>query len=250
MEECIFLKETELYEPVKNLLKRDLGCSDVYGEIQNCDVVGKRGNYDVIVELKTALNFKVILQAIDRKNNGAYTYIAVPKPKGRTEHFSIYRNFIKPHGIGLIYVEEYTTKKNLYEKYNDDGIPFCKFRASVVHKAKINHLYVRHRIGGISQLSNGIEEWEKKNVGGSKGGEIITAYSIMIDDVKEYLKVNGWTAIDEIIEKVPIVSKHYTNPKASLSATLKEKWNIHWLDEKFDPNERKRFFKVKERDVL
>lgn len=240
------MKETDLYEPVKILLKRDLGCSEVYGEIQNCDVVGKRGNYDVIVELKTSLNFKVLLQAIDRKNNGAYTYIAVPKPKGRSEHFSIYNHFMKPHGLGLIYVEEYTTKKKMYEKYNEDGIPYCEFRASIAYESKLNHLYVRFRTRGSRQLSDGIEEWEKKNIGGSKGGETVTAYSNMIDSVKKYLKENGWTTIDEIVVNVPVVSKHYANPKASLNATLKEKWNVHWLDEKFDPVERKRCFKVKE----
>lgn len=225
------MKETDLFEPVKNCLMRDLGCSDVYGEIQNCDVVGKRGNYDVIVEMKTSLNFKVILQAIERKHYGAYVYIAVPKlsDKRPNDHHSIYHEFIKPHGIGLIYVSDYPCKKETYYKWNENGIPYCKLEARVYYKAKFNHHYLANRLGGFKQISTTVKDWEKNNVGGSKGGEIITAYSFMIEKVKEYLKENGWSTIDNILDNVEEVNRHYASPKASLKATLKEKWNKNWI---------------------
>lgn len=246
------IKETDLFEPVKNCLMRDLGCSDVYGEIDNCDVVGKRGNYDVIVEMKTSLNFKVILQAIERKNNGAYMYIAVPRPSDKrpNNHTQIYYQFIKPHGIGLIYVTDYVSDKQTYEKYNDDGIPYCEFRADIYYPAKLNHLYVNRRIRGIKQLSDGLTEWEKKNIGGSKGGETVTAYSNMINHVKDYLLENGWSTIDEIVENVPEVSNHYKNPKASLKATLREKWNSHWTVFKRHPEKRIGLINVKENIIM
>ncbi|MGL5684407.1 MAG: hypothetical protein ACRCXQ_01275 [Vagococcus fluvialis] len=240
------IKETDLFEPVKNCLMRDLGCSDVYGEIDNCDVVGKRGNYDVIVEMKTSLNFKVILQAIERKNYGAYMYIAVPKPKRSSNHWQIYNEFIKPHGIGIIYVDDHVGSRDSYEKYNDDDIPYHKYKARVCYKAKINHLYINQRLRGIKQLSDGLNEWEKKNIGGSKGGETVTAYSNMINHVKDYLLKNGWSTIDEIIENVPEVSNHYKNPKASLKATLREKWNSHWTVFKRHPEKRIGLVNVKE----
>lgn len=51
---------------------------------------------------------------------------------------------------------------------------------------------------------------------------------------------------DEIIENVPEVSNHYKNPKASLKATLREKWNSHWTVFKRHPEKRIGLVNVKE----
>lgn len=248
------MKETDLFKPVKYCLMRDLGCSDVYGELANCDVVGKRGNYDVIVELKTSLNFKVILQAIERSNKGAYTYIAVPKPSKNNIHWEIYHRFIQPHGIGLIYVSPYIPgvnverTKQIYNKRNEDDIPYCEYVATIAHKASFNRAYTRLRRKGSKRITAGLQEWEKNNIGGSKGGETVTAYSNMIDAVKKYLLSNGWSSIEDILDNVPEVSNHYKSPKASLVATLRERWNSHWCIVKRDPQVRRMLYNINERE--
>lgn len=248
------MKETDLFEPVKYCLMRDLGCSDVYGEIANCDVVGKRGNYDVIVELKTSLNFKVILQAIERSNKGAYTYIAVPKPGKNNLHWDIYHQFLKPHGIGLMHVSPYISgvngkrAKQIYDKWNEDGIPYCDYAAKIVHKAGFNRTYTKRRRKGSKRITEGLQEWEKDNIGGSKGGETITSYSNMINKVKSYLSNNGWSTVEDIIDNVPEVSNHYKSPKASLVATLRERWNSHWCTTKRVYPERKVFYNIIEKE--
>ncbi|WP_270693164.1 hypothetical protein [Enterococcus malodoratus] len=221
------MKETDMFEPVKLLLE-ELGCSNVYGEIMNFDVVGLRGCADVIVEMKKTLNFKVIEQAYHATQWGHFVYIAVPKVK--TSHWFIYHEFLSPKNIGLIYVSENKTSEKLWGKYHDE--PYPKYIASVAYDAKFNHNAPKKRLKGKFEqygLRGHIKAYAHKNIGGSKGGETITDYSFMISAVKEYLKQNGSATLDEIIKNVPIVSEHYKNPKASLRATFREKWNEHWL---------------------
>jgi hypothetical protein len=49
------MKESDLFEPVKNYLIEVIGCSQVYGEVGNCDVLGISGALNIIVELKKTL---------------------------------------------------------------------------------------------------------------------------------------------------------------------------------------------------
>lgn len=227
------IKETELFEPVKKLLIEELGCSQVYGEISNYDVVGLKGPADVIVEMKTTLNFKVIEQAIYARTSGHYIYIAVPYTK--TSHHFVYSEFLDPYGIGLIYVRENTiSEKTWNEYYTEDGA-YEKYIASIQHPAKFNHFALKCSLRKVDKkytLRGQIKEWSHRNIGGSKGGETVTGYSVMIEQVKEYLVNKGWVSIDDIIDSVPIVNDHYANPKASLRATLNEKWNQHWVEKK------------------
>lgn len=234
-----------MFIPVKNMFIRDLGCSNVYGEINNCDVVGKRGSYDVIAEMKTSLNFKVILQAIERKDNGAFVYIAVPKPSKNNEHFRIYHNFLKPHGIGLIYVTDYQCSKDYHEKYDETGLEYNKYYASIQYEADFNRGYTKKRRKKGIRITDKIEEWEKNNIGGSKGGETVTSYSNMIDKVKKFLAENERSSIEEIVSGVEEVRIHYKNPKTSLTATLKEKWNKHWIEVERDVETKQRVYKLK-----
>ena len=74
------MKESELFGPVKKFLLEQ-GCTDVYGEVMNCDVLGINGDINYIVEMKTSLTFKLIDQALKRVRLGQYVYIAIPKRK-------------------------------------------------------------------------------------------------------------------------------------------------------------------------
>lgn len=226
------MKEIELFEPVKNLLLERLACDKVYGEILNFDVVGLCGPADIIVEMKTSLNFKVIEQAYRALKYGHYVYIAVPKPKG--SHRFIYYEFLAPKGIGLIYVgENWLTMDDSYV-------------AEISHYAKFNHLVVK-RYKTQKYLRTQITEWSDKNVGGSKGGETITDYSETIRKVKEFLTVNGWSTIQQILDHC---ETHYANPKTSLRATLNQEWNKNWVEIKNEEREWTNVNKVDKKIVI
>lgn len=241
------MKETELYEPVKQLLQESLGCSTVYGEICGYDVVGFRGPADVIVEMKTTLNFKVIEQAYGALQTGHFIYIAVPAVK--SSHHFIYHQFLKPYGIGLIYVKPNHYSEAKWRRYFD--APYYDHLAEVVYDAAFNHIASkRNRAAGkMMSLRASIKEWSDQNIGGSKGGETVTDYSVMIGAVQSYLEENEWATLSDILRNVSIVSEHYMNPKASLRATLREKWNEHWLQMSYCYDRREPIYALKQSDA-
>jgi hypothetical protein len=100
----IKIKESDLYQPIKIHLQA-LGF-EVKGEIKDCDIVAKRGEQTIIIELKLSLNITLLLQAVDRFSVADIVYIAVPK------QCTIYKKqakqvkkLIKRLGIGLIIVD-------------------------------------------------------------------------------------------------------------------------------------------------
>ena len=78
------MKETDLYPPLKTYLENQ-GYA-VSGEVKNCDIVARKGEDIVIVELKTRLSVTLLEQAVKRKEITESVYIAVPMPAGRRRY--------------------------------------------------------------------------------------------------------------------------------------------------------------------
>ncbi|MBP1309185.1 hypothetical protein JOD82_002205 [Paenibacillus sp. 1182] len=212
------MKESDLFEPVKKFLVNIVGCSDVYGEVGSCDVLGITGVINIIVELKTSLNFKVIEQAIDRKHLGHYIYVAVPEIKTVSR---LAKEILKQHRIGLLFVVNH--------QHVEQVIParFNRTRSSNIRK--------------------NIREYHKTQVGGVKSGESKTDYFVSMNNVKEYLaltrhfsRTEGWVTVDQILEHC---ETHYSNPKPSVMATLQASWNQSWCETKLE--NRRRYFRFK-----
>ncbi|QWB96254.1 hypothetical protein KHQ89_02105 [Mycoplasmatota bacterium] len=100
------MKETELYEPVKQLLI-DQGFN-VKAEIKNIDIFGVKENHVIAVELKTKLSIKLIYQAIDRQKVADQVYIALPKTsvKTRSSSFKNLLYLLRRLELGLIIVDK------------------------------------------------------------------------------------------------------------------------------------------------
>lgn len=97
-------QESDLYAPIKTFLTA-LGYQ-VKGEINDCDIVAKRGDETLIVELKLSLNITLLLQAVSRFTLTDNVYIAVPKQctllKKKKKQIS---TLLSRLGIGLILVD-------------------------------------------------------------------------------------------------------------------------------------------------
>ena len=211
------MKESELFGPVKKFLLEQ-GCTDVYGEVMNCDVLGINGNINYIVEMKTSLTFKLIDQALKRVRLGQYVYIAIPKRKQAIPR--CVKEILTSYKIGLIQVGKRKTMISIPAQYN-----------SLADKRK-----------AYQRIRRQIREHHESQVGGVKKGEGVTSYSITIDKIKAYMRSRDgeWVTVDEILEHC---ETHYRNPKASVMATLKEKWNQDWCETKME--HRRRFFRLK-----
>ncbi|WP_019616238.1 DUF2161 domain-containing phosphodiesterase [Psychromonas ossibalaenae] len=98
------LNENDLYLPIKGFLSSQ--GYEVKGEIKDCDIVAKKDDSIVIIELKLSLNITLLLQAVERFTLADIVYIAIPK------QCTIYKKqakqvkkLIARLGLGLIIVD-------------------------------------------------------------------------------------------------------------------------------------------------
>ena len=74
-------KEVDLYEPVADFL-RARGY-EVKGEVRHIDIVARRDDEIVAVELKNRMELNLVLQAVDRQKKTDSVYVALPaRPTG------------------------------------------------------------------------------------------------------------------------------------------------------------------------
>jgi len=104
------IKESDLYLPIKTHLKNQ--GYEVKGEIKNCDIVARKNEITLIIELKLNLNITLLLQAIDRLNLSDLVYIAIPKQSGvyKKQKKQVIK-LIKKLGFGLIVVDIQKTQQ-------------------------------------------------------------------------------------------------------------------------------------------
>lgn len=97
-------READLYGPIKAFLQ-ELGY-EVKGEVNDCDLVGVRGDDLVVVELKKAFNLALVLQGIERQKVTDAVYVAVEAPRTtRGEpRWSEVQGLCRRLGLGLMTV--------------------------------------------------------------------------------------------------------------------------------------------------
>ncbi|MEO0341848.1 MAG: DUF2161 family putative PD-(D/E)XK-type phosphodiesterase [Pseudomonadota bacterium] len=152
------MRETELY-PIVKLFLEGQGYV-VKAEVKDCDVVGLRGTEPpVIVELKTALNLTVVLQAVDRLTVADHVYLAVPSSvapasrRRRAQTVALCRRL----GLGVLWVD---LVRGLVEVASDPG-PYQPRRTPKREAALLKEF--AQRAGDF-------------NEGGQSGRPVVTAY--------------------------------------------------------------------------
>lgn len=194
------MKESELFLPIKKLLMEQYECSEVYGEVLDIDVLAIRGDYDVGVELKTSLNWKVIEQALKRTHICDYVFVGVPE--SNTINY-IALDTLKRYGLGLMTV-------------NKSG------------GAKLVLQPSKHQVTRRKKARSYVQEHHSKTIGGVKTGEGPTAYSETMVKIKAYMNGKGWVTAQDISKAV---KTHYTSDATSqIRDTLRAHWNKDWCE--------------------
>lgn len=100
------MKEISLYEPVKELF---IGLGyQVKAELKDIDMTAIKEDETLLIELKTDLNLKLILQGAKRQRLSDHVYVAVPKPNYKVARSASYRDkqyLLRRLGLGLIHVD-------------------------------------------------------------------------------------------------------------------------------------------------
>ena len=211
------MKEQDLFVPIKNYLQEQ-GYADVYGEVCLFDVVGLSPTSEIIIEMKLQFSFHLIEQAYDARKYAKKVYVAIPKLKSGLSSHRFVRKICSDYGIGVIYVDVAKQKVyKVYEPLNEN----------------------KHYKKTVS-IRNRVDEKQKNFIGGSRSGDTATLYSVMIADIKDYMKTRDWVSLKELVSNI---DTHYANPTASLRATLQESWNTDWCETRI--HNRKKEFRYK-----
>lgn len=94
-------KEADLYPPIKAYLQRQ--GYEVKGEVGAADVVGRKGNAVVVVELKVGFSLALFHQGVDRLAMTDDVYVAVPAG-GKTKALKANVKLARRIGLGVITV--------------------------------------------------------------------------------------------------------------------------------------------------
>lgn len=96
------MREADLSEPVVKHFE-SLGYL-VNCEVKGCDIVARKEDYLIAVEIKRGFNAKLLFQVMDRQNFADEVYIALPKPKQLRKDAAKIRQLAQMLNFGLIYV--------------------------------------------------------------------------------------------------------------------------------------------------
>ena len=98
------MRETDLYEPIRDHLTA-LGYT-VQGEVNRCDIVARKDDDLIVIELKRRFSTKLLVQAIDRQRITDSVYVALPGPYKARRHsrWQDVRRLLRRLELGLIVV--------------------------------------------------------------------------------------------------------------------------------------------------
>lgn len=157
-------QETDLYQPIKDHLIQ-LGF-EVKGEIKNCDIVAKKEELVVIIELKLSLNITLLLQAVDRFTLADIVYIAIPKQctlyKKQSKQV---KKLIKLLGIGLIIVDIQPTKQYVEVVFDpQDYTPRKNKRKQGALLKEFNQRIGDTQKGGSTRSKAGLTAYRQRSI--------------------------------------------------------------------------------------
>ncbi len=100
------MQETAMFPVIKKQLNA-LEFS-VKAEVNSVDIMAKKGNKTLLVEMKTSFSISLIYQGSERQKLSDYVYLAIPKPAEKTlrsKTFKEKQTITKRLGLGLMLVD-------------------------------------------------------------------------------------------------------------------------------------------------
>jgi len=157
------MKEEELFVPLKRWLEGQ-GYS-VHGEVRNCDLVARKGEDLIIVEMKTTMNLTLLTQAVARKEISDSVYIAVPLPPGKNTipNFRRVKALLRRLEIGCIFVDFLKTRGRIRVELHP--LPFSPRSRPGKKRAilrEIDGRYAEFNLGGESSRVEKITAYKQE----------------------------------------------------------------------------------------
>ena len=157
------LYEVDLYDPIKCFFSEQ--GYDVYGEVNDCDVVAIKEDELVIIELKLRLNLDLVMQATKRQRLTDQVYVAIPRPNYsfRSQKWRDICYLMRRLEVGLLVVSFKANEEQVQVIHHP--APFDRVKSMQLSKKRRDSLLVEieGRTGDF-------------NIGGSNKLKIMTAY--------------------------------------------------------------------------
>jgi hypothetical protein len=167
------MKETELYAPIRDFLVSN--GYEVQAEVKNCDIVAKKDDNLIVIEMKTSANLSLLIQATDRQRISDSVYVAIPAPKKRrSSQWRGTQRVLRQLELGLITVNPGSVLHTVQVEF--DPMPYQKQKRGRRARAVIQEIH--DRSGDY-------------NVGGSTRRELMTAYRESAIQIAYWLSING-----------------------------------------------------------
>jgi hypothetical protein len=182
------LLEVDLYKPIQTHLL--LEGYEVYGEVNDCDIVAVKGDELVVIELKLTLSVDLLIQAAKRQRLTDIVYIAIPRPNERlnSKRWADKCHLIRRLELGLIVVS--FPGKRAKADIIIHPAPF--HRSKSMAQSKLKRARILTEIKGRSA---------NFNVGGSNRTKIMTSYKENCIQIACYLEHCGPLSPKLLIEK-------------------------------------------------
>lgn len=154
------LYERDLFEPLRQHLA-DQGF-DIRSEVRSCDLVAKKDDLLIVVEMKRHLSFDLLAQAVERQAYADAVYICVPKsPEFKQDKkYRARLKVLRQLGLGLLIVSKTELGFFVEEALTPDQIK--PVRPSAKKKQALEQEF-RNRLLDL-------------NIAGSRGVPLVTAY--------------------------------------------------------------------------
>lgn len=154
---------------------------EVAAEVNHCDVVALKDEELIVIELKKSLNMTLLTQAVDRQSLTDQVYIAIPEPTNPGgKRFRAQQKVVKRLGLGLITV------------YRSPLRYAANIRLRPDWQGRIN----KRRRERLLKEINGRSL--QRNVGGSTGMPVYTAYRESAVTIANLLLIKGPTRVAEL----------------------------------------------------
>jgi hypothetical protein len=151
------MPESDLYGPIKDWF--EVKGFDVRGEVNHCDLVAKRNDDVIIVELKVKPSLKILYQALDRFALTERVYIGLPGNQGRGKNFRAFKKVLRRLGVGLFLVHASTLGHRVEHAFGPMPV---KARSS------------KRRTAALIREFDGRGDID--NIGGSAAAPVVTVY--------------------------------------------------------------------------
>lgn len=143
------MKETELFYPIKSYLEAQ--GYDVHSEVKHLDLVARKGDDLIIIEIKLQLSLRLVLQGVQRQEIHDNVYLAVPlkSRKKYPANFSDVKRLLRRLGIGLIFVRFMKTLTRVeVVLHPDDPRKYNRPRSKRMIISEINGRYAEFNKSG------------------------------------------------------------------------------------------------------